>query len=140
MARLASVLDCVTSASMEIGIAQAAPTTAVGSLDQDITQMVALLDAVAAEVLLDEPYRATLGDEGWVLGADGVPKDRITADDDLIAFDARLAIDGLKYRFLKAKGLEFGEELRDFSTRMNRLAGRVNGRVLDLYVEGGRVQ
>ena len=40
---------------------------------------------------------------------------RPTADDDIVLFDARLAIDGLKYRFLKAKGLEYGEEQRDFT-------------------------
>lgn len=140
MATLTTVLDCVTSASMEIGIAQQPPPTAVGSLDQDITQMVALLYAVADEVLLDQPYRVTLGDGNWVLDSSGMPKPKITADDDLIAFDARLAVDGLKYRFLKAKGLEYGEELRDFTTRMNKLAGRVNGRVLDLNVDWGRVQ
>lgn len=140
MARLATVLDCVTDASLEIGIAQTPPQTAVGSLDQDITQMVALLSAVADEVLLDEPYRVTLGDERWVMAADGAFKDRITADDDLIAFDGRLAVNGLKYRFLKAKGLEYAEELRDFTNRLNKLAGRVNARVLDLHADEGRVQ
>jgi hypothetical protein len=140
MPRLASVLDCVTDASLEIGIAQTAPTTAVGSLDQDIVQMVALLSAVADEVMLDEPYRVTLGDERWVMAADGSFKDRITADDDLIAFDGRLAVNGLKYRFLQAKGLEYAEQLRDFTTRLNKLAGRVNARVLDLDYDWGRVQ
>jgi hypothetical protein len=57
----------------------------------------------------------------------------------LILFDSRLAIDGLKFRFLKAKGLEFGEELRDFSNRLNRLAARTNAAVIDLYLDQGRV-
>ncbi len=59
---------------------------------------------------------------------------------DRIGFDARLAIDGLKYRFLQAKGLEFGEQMRDFINRLNKLASRANGRVIDLYEDGGRVQ
>ena len=140
MAGLITVKDCVSQVSIEIGIAQRPVTTAVASDDQDIVQMVALLSAVADEVLLDQPYRDTLGDGVWVFAADGTPKPAITADDDCIGFDARLAIDGLKFRFLKAKGLEFGEEMRDFASRLNKLAGRVNGRVIDLYADEGRVQ
>lgn len=140
MARRISVKDCISQASMEIGITQREITTAVGSLDQDIAQMVALLSAVADEVLLDEPYKATLGDEVWIYDTNGNGKEKITADSDLIGFDARLVITGVKYRFLKAKGLEYGEELRDFTSRMNKLANRVNGTVLDLYEDEGRVQ
>ena len=101
--------------------------------------MVALMSAVADELLIEEPYRITLGDGYWILdAATRAFKEAFTADSDLIAFDGRLAIDGLKMRFLKAKGLEFGEEARDFSNRLNKLAGRVNGRVLDLYEDEGR--
>ncbi len=137
MPALISVKDCISQASMEIGITQREVQSAVGSSDQDVAQMLALLDLVANEVLSEEPYRATLGDGIWLFSSDGTPKPKITADDDLIAFDRRLAIDGLKYRFLKAKGLEFGEEMRDFLTRMNKLGARANGRVLDLDAAAG---
>ena len=140
MAGLISVKDCVSQASMEIGIAQRPVATVVGTLDQDIAQMLALLDVVASEVLMEQPYRDSLGDGIWVFSADEVPKDKVTADDDLIGFDRRLAIDGLKYRFLKAKGLEFGEEMRDFLSRLNKLGARANARVLDLDLDVGRVQ
>lgn len=140
MAQLATVLDCVSSASQEIGIAQSQVATVVGSLDQDIAQMLALLYVVADEVLMEEPYKETLGDGVWIFAADGTPKPRITADDDRIAFDGRVAINGLKYRFLKAKGLEFGEEMRDFLSRLNKLGARANARVLDLDTDPGRVQ
>jgi hypothetical protein len=65
-----------------------------------------------------------------------------SADTDQILFDGRLAVAGLKFRFLAAKGLEFGEPLRDFSTRLNKLAGRANKRLLDLYseIDGGVIQ
>jgi hypothetical protein len=139
MPRLITIKDCVSQASLEIGIAQKPVGSAINSLDADITQMVALLGAVAGEVLLEEPYRRSLGDEVWLSDSDGAPRDAPLADDDVILFDARLAIDGLKYRFLKAKGLEFGEEQRDFIVRLNKLAGRVNGRVLDLERDDGRV-
>jgi hypothetical protein len=140
MHQLATVKDCISQASMEIGIAQKPVATAVGSNDQDVIQMLALLSTVADEVMLDQPYVDTLGDGIWIYSADEEPKDAITADDDLIAFDGRLAVDGLKYRFLKAKGLEFGEEMRDFLTRLNKLAARANGRVIDLDLDEGRQQ
>ena len=138
--RRISVLDCISQASREIGITQKTLTTVVNSLDQDVVQMLALLNAVADEVLLDEPYRATLGDEIWITDQSGNAQETVMADTDLIGFDARLAIDGVKWRFLKAKGLEFGEEMRDFSNRLNKLGVRANGRVLDLYAEDGRQQ
>ena len=50
-------VDIVSQASMEIGIAQRPVSQVVGSPDQDIVQMAALLHAVADEVLLEEPYR-----------------------------------------------------------------------------------
>jgi hypothetical protein len=100
--------------------------------------MLALLSTVADDVLLEEPYKISLGDGFWVSDKDGTPKARPTTDTDLILFDGRLAVDGLKYRFLKAKGLEFGEEMRDYTSRMNKLAGRVNARVLDLDLDEGR--
>lgn len=138
MARLVSIKDAVSQASMEIGITQLPVSSVFGSKDQDIVQMGALMNAVADEVMLEEPYKVTLGDDSWVIGEDGQPKLFATADSDLILFDARLAIDGLKYHFLQAKGLEFGEQFRSFTTRLNKLAGRVNGRVLDLDADESR--
>ena len=137
MAQLGTAKDIVNQASQEIGLTQRAITTVTGN-DQDISQMLSLLSNVADEVLLEEPYDTLLGDGVWCVDKDGKPKLQPTTDDDVILFDRRLAIDGAKYRFLKAKGLEFGEELRDFTTRMNKIAGR-NTRVLDLDTDEGRV-
>lgn len=139
MAKL-TVKQCVSDASMELGIAMRPVSTATASNDQDVIQMVALLSAVADEVLFEEPYRTVLGDGVWIITADGKPLPRPENDDDVILFDGRLAINGLKFRFLKAKGLEFGEELRDFASRLNKLAAAANGhRVIDLYEDEGRV-
>lgn len=135
-----SVKDAVNQASREIGITQFDIAQAVGSLDQDINQMTALLQAVADEVLFDQPYEDTLGDGYWLLGQDGSYKTKPTQDTDVILFDARLAINGLKFRFLKAKGLEFGEELRDFTTVLNKLAAKANAEVIDLNADPGPVQ
>lgn len=138
MARLASVRDVVTQASLEIGIAQKPVSQVFGSNDQDVVQMGALINAVADEVLLEEPYRVTLGDDAWVMDVNGQPKLFATVDTDIIMFDARLAVDGLKYMFLQAKGLEFGEQFRSFTVRLNKLAGRANARVLDLDADESR--
>lgn len=135
---LYTINQVVSKAQQELGIAQKPIASVVTSLDEDVAQMVALMSAVADDVLLEEPYKITLGDGYWVSDKDGVPKPEPTTDTDLILFDGRLAIDGLKYRFLKGKGLEFGEEMRDYTARMNKLAGRVNARVLDLDTEEGR--
>jgi hypothetical protein len=137
--RMFTIKDAVSQASLEIGIAQKPVSSAVNTLDADIAQMVALLENVADEVLLENPYKFNLGDDVWLSDAAGNPKDSPTADTDLILFDGRLAVDGLKYRFLQAKGLEYGEQLRDFTTRLNKLAGRTNSRMLDLDLDQGRM-
>jgi len=140
MPRLLTVLNTVSDASLEIGLVQRPVGNVVGTADQDIAQMAALLSNVADELLLDPPYRDQLGDGNWLTDAAGVTfKSRPTADDDVVLFDGRLAVDGLKYRFLKAKGLEYGEEQRDFIARLNKIAGR-NAPVLDLNEDVGRVQ
>jgi len=138
MPKLISVLQAVNDASMEIGIMQKASDRALQSPDQDIVQMSALLTSVADELLLEEPYQDLLGDGNWLVGVSGVFKSRPELDTDRILFDGRLAISGLKYRFLQAKGLEFGEQMRDFMTRMNKVAVRANQRVLDLDLDEGR--
>jgi len=139
MPKLISVLQSVSDASMEIGIAQRPPGQVLGSPDEDVVQMAALLTTVADELMFEEPYQTDLGDGFWLRGEDGTLKDRPTADTDTILFDGRLAVTGLKYRFLQAKGLEFGEQLRDFSNRMAKIAARANERVLDLDIDEGRV-
>jgi len=140
MAKLLTLLDIVSQAALEIGISQARVSTVVSSADQDIIQMRNLLSAVADDVLLEEPYQETLGDQTWIADANGNPKPAFTSDDDIVLFDGRLAINGVKWRFLAGKGLEFGETMRDYTSRMNKLASRVNGRVLDLDLDASRIQ
>ena len=140
MARLLTIVDAVSDASLEIGIVQRPVTLVIGTADQDIAQMAALLQNVADELLLDPPYRDQLGDGNWLIDAGGTArKSRPTSDSDIVLFDPRVVVNGLKYRFLKAKGLEYGEEQRDFIVRLNKIAGR-NAPVIDLNEDPGRVQ
>ena len=140
MPQLSTILQVVSDVSLELGTTQIPVTQAVGSADQDVAQMVALMANVADELLLDPPYRDALGDGNWIFDAGNlVRKSRLSQDTNVVLFDQRLAVDGLKYRFLKAKGLEYGEEQRDFIARLNKLAGR-NAPVIDLNFDPGRVQ
>jgi hypothetical protein len=140
MPRLLTILQVVSDTSLELGTTQIPVVQALGSTDQDVAQMTALLQNVADELLLDPPYRDALGDGNWLYDVGNlVRKARATQDTDIVLFDPRLAVNGLKYRFLKAKGLEYGEEQRDFIVRLNKLAAR-NAPVLDLNVDPGRTQ
>jgi hypothetical protein len=138
MPALLTVIDVVSQAAMEIGIAQQRVSSVVSTADQDIAQMRSLLTSVADEVMSEEPYQHSLGDQNWLQSSTGEPLQAITSDSDVVQFDGRLAVQGLKWRFLQAKGLEFGESLRDFTSRMNKLAARANARVLDLDIDGSR--
>ena len=105
------------------------------------SQMMALLSAVADEILQEDPYEQRLSDGNWLIDANsGVLKARPEYDTDLILFDARLAVSGLKWRFLAAKGLEFGEIMRDFSNRLNRIAADSNAVIIDLNADPGPQQ
>jgi hypothetical protein len=139
VARLWTLQQIVSQVSLEVGIAQRPVAQVAGSLDQDVAQLTALLQACADELLLDEPYKENLGDGVWVSDAAGNPKSAPTLDSDLILFDSRLIIDALKFRFLSAKGLEFGEAMRDYTNRLNKVAAQANARVLDLDVDEERV-
>src|SRR6478736_445612 len=114
MAQLITARDALSQAQMELGITQKPISTVTNTLDQDISQMLALMAAVADEILLEPAYKTLLGDDVWCTDKDGKPKLWPTTDTDIILIDGRLMIDGLKYRFLKTKGMEFGEEMRDF--------------------------
>ena len=135
-----TLLPVGSDVSLELGTAQLPVVQALGSTDQDIAQLTALIQNVADELMLDPPYRDALGDGNWIYDPGLlIRKARPTQDTDIILFDPRLAVSGLKYRFLKAKGLEYGEEQRDFIARLNKLAAR-NAPVLDLNYDPGRVQ
>jgi hypothetical protein len=61
----------------------------------------------------------------WVMDVDGVTeKARIAADSDTLKIDEDCFILGLKWRFLRAKGLDYGQEERDYQLAVQQAVSR----------------
>ena len=104
MPQLSTILQVVSDVSLELGTTQLPVTQAVGSSDQDVAQMVALMANVADELLLDPPYRDALGDGNWIYDTGNlVRKSRLTQDTDVVLFDQRLAVDGYRRTFCPSR-------------------------------------
>jgi hypothetical protein len=63
----------------------------------------------------------------WVYDVVGDPKDSFTRDDDETYLDPRLIILGIRWRFLKSKGLEYGEDFKTYQTERNQKMARDGG-------------
>ena len=63
----------------------------------------------------------------WARGADGTAKSEFTADDDTTYLSERLIWLGLRWRFLKAKGLEYGEDMETYEREVQKAAARDGG-------------
>jgi len=61
--------------------------------------------------------------KNWVNGADGSTKDAFTADTDTAALDEDVLTLGVKWRFLKAKGLDYSEEFRSYEAALEAIFG-----------------
>jgi hypothetical protein len=77
--------------------------------------------------------------KNWVLAADGVTsKALFTADTDTIRLDEDCFIMGLKWRFLRAKGLDYSQEKSDYEIAVNQKIARDCGQ-RDLSISQGSV-
>jgi len=62
---------------------------------------------------------------GYALAADGITfYAPWKADSDTFALDDQVFVDGLKWRFLRAKGLDYAEEMMGWKAALNRAFGR----------------
>ena len=62
---------------------------------------------------------------GWALAADGATfRSPWAADSDTFALDDQVFTDGIKWRFLAAKGMEYGAERADWKAALDRAFGR----------------
>ena len=65
--------------------------------------------------------------KNWAYSDTDVPKDRFTADTDETFLDEWLFVLGLRWRFLKSKGLEYAEDFRTYQTQINQVMARDGG-------------
>ena len=63
----------------------------------------------------------------WCQSATGTPQTAFSADTDTYALDSDLMILGIKWRFLRAKGLDYSEEREQWQRRLDRLGARDGG-------------
>jgi len=67
--------------------------------------------------------------EYWARASDGLTeKARFTADTDYYVLDDDCMVMGIKWRFLRAKGLDYGEEFNSYMERKNMMIARNGGR------------
>lgn len=61
----------------------------------------------------------------WALGADGItPQTKFLTDNDTYLLDEDCFVLGLKWRFLRAKGLDYTQEFDDYTQECTRVLGR----------------
>ena len=65
--------------------------------------------------------------DAWCNSATGTAQPQWAADTDTYALDDELMIMGIKWRFLRAKGLDYSEESAQWNTRLERLQARNGG-------------
>lgn len=73
---------------------------------------------------------------GWALSPTSVPQTEWLSDNDTYALDDDCFIQGLKWRFLRAKGLDYTQEKADYDNDTQRVMSR-DGGARDLPTSGG---
>lgn len=63
----------------------------------------------------------------WAVSSLGVPKAEFLADDDRTYLSDNLFRLGIRWRFLKSKGLEYAEDFRTYQTQLRQQAARDGG-------------
>lgn len=75
----------------------------------------------------------------WAQSSGGTAQTSWLADTDTYVLDEECFIQGLKWRFLRAKGLDFGQEFDDYETVVGRTMAR-NGGPRDLAINTQSMQ
>lgn len=72
----------------------------------------------------------------WCESSSGTDQSRWAADTDVYKLDEDCFVLGLKWRYLRSKGLEYAQEKLDYNMEMQRVMAR-DGGARDLPLEGG---
>lgn len=73
----------------------------------------------------------------WCQSSTGTPRKMWGADDDVYLLDEECFIQGLKWRFLRSKGMDYGAEYEQYMEDCQRTISR-DGGSRDLSINGGR--
>jgi len=65
--------------------------------------------------------------KNWAISAAGTPQARFSADDDTSYLDEELIKLGVRWRFMKTKGLEYAEDFRTYERQVQQARGRDGG-------------
>lgn len=74
--------------------------------------------------------------KSWCKSASGISQNQWTYDSDTYKLDEECFILGMKWRFLRAKGLDYGQEKADYEAECQMTASR-DGGTRDLSISGG---
>lgn len=118
--------ELVTNVGVEVGVSVRTQNV-IASTDKDARQIANNIIATCEDLLHRFPWRRKIGDDPWVLKEDGSYTYVLHDDSDQPMFDARLIIQGAKWRYLYGKGLTYGEAFRDYERRINEFAFFYNG-------------
>lgn len=86
------------------------------------------MPAVDGEVITYDYYS-----NQWCEDSSGNGQDRWAADDDVYKLDEDCFVLGLKWRYLRSKGLSYDQEFKDYQDACNTVMGR-DGGARDLYI------
>lgn len=65
--------------------------------------------------------------KNWVRGSNGIPKASYTADDDVTYLSENLITLGIRWRFLKSKGLDYSQDLDTYNRQKTQVMARDGG-------------
>lgn len=83
-------------------------------------------------------WRFEYASKNWILGADDVTyKQYFTLDTDTVLLPETLLIMGLRWRWMKEKGLDYAELFRTYEMQVKDALGRDGGKDV-LYMDGGQ--
>lgn len=116
----------VEDTGLEVGLVLKT-TNVIASTDRDTKQFSRLAIETCKDLLARFPWRISIGDDPWVKKDDGTFVYELSDDTDTPMFDSRIIKDGVKWRYLSAKGLTYAEPFRFYEKRINDFGYFYNG-------------
>jgi len=116
---MATVLDLVKASAVRLALP--AVTSAVGSADAHVAQILAAMSAAADELLDRYPIKRQVLAGKWVRARDGRLLSDISADTDVVLIDEKLMKSAILWRWRSDNGFDYAEDFRAVEERLARL-------------------